>query len=184
MPIPPAFTEASDWSRLNTHIHAFGDAVIPSEDDLLAALRAAESWPQRFADRFTVEAQGEQISWFRFECLIWDLGESFRRIMLNARPLRERERIFAAVRGLCLNQRYGKGRQSFVMLLGQYGGAAQIPTLVRLLDDAETCGHAVYALRLLGASEVADKVRPFLSSRKGWVRKEALRYFQRIEAVV
>jgi hypothetical protein len=116
--------------------------------------------------------------------LIWALGESFRRIMLRARPLRRRERVFEGVRGICLDRELGKGRESFTMLLGHYGGAAQIPTLVQLLDDPEVSGHAVYALRLLSASAAADKVRPFLDSPKAWVRKEARKYFQKIESAV
>jgi hypothetical protein len=183
MPIPSTFTEATDWSPLQSDVHTFGDAVGVSEDDLLAALTTVELWRQRFTDRFTVEYRGEPITWFRYESLIWALGESFRRIMLNFQPLRNRECVFEAVRGLCLDRRFGKGRESFIMLLGHYGGAAQIPTLVQLLDDPEVCGHAVYALRLLGASEASERIRPFLGSGKTWVREEALKYFQKIESV-
>jgi hypothetical protein len=183
MPLPSAFTEATDWSPLHNDIQAFGDAVAVSEDDLLAALGAAEFWHQRFTDPFTFEYRGEQITWFRYESLIWALGESFRRILLRSRPLRRRERVFQAVRGICLDRRFGKGRESFTMLLGHYGGAAQIPSLVQLLDDPEVSGHAVYALRLLGASEAAERVRPFLDSPKSWVRKEARKYFQKIVPV-
>jgi hypothetical protein len=184
MPIPSTFTDATDWSPLHSDIQAFGEAVGVSEDDLLAALGAVEFWRQRFTDPFSLEYRGEQITWFRYESLIWALGESFRRIMLRARPLRRRARVFGGVRGICLDRRLGKGRESFIMLLGHYGGAAQIPTLVQLLDDPEVSGHAVYALRLLSASEAAGKGRPFLNSPKAWVRKEARKYFQKIESAV
>jgi hypothetical protein len=183
MPIPSTFTEATDWSLLKSDVLMFGDAVDVSEGDLLAAVAAVELWRERFTDCFTLDYRGERITWFRYESLIWDLGESFRRIMLGVRSLRKRERVLQAVRKLCLNRQFGKGRESFIMLLGQYGGASQIPTLVRLLDDPEICGHSVYALRLLGAVEVAERIRPFLGSRKSWVREEALKYFQKIESV-
>jgi HEAT repeat protein len=114
---------------------------------------------------------------------VWARGEAFRRVMLRFRPYRRCERIFAPVRSLCFDKRFGKGRESFTMLLGQYGGTAQISTLIRLLEDPEISGHAVHALRLLGASEAADSVRPFLESPKSWVKKEALKFFQKIEAV-
>jgi HEAT repeat protein len=146
-------------------------------------LGVIESWHQRFTVPHTFEYRGEQITWLRYESLIWTLGESFRRIMLRDRPLRKRERIFEAVRGVCVDRRFGKGRESFTMLLGHYGGPAQIPTLIGLLDDPQICGHAVYALRLLGASEAADRVRPFLDSTKTWVRQEARKYFRKIESV-
>ncbi len=183
MPIPPTFLNTPDWSPLDSDIHAFGDAVGVSEDDLLAALGAAKLWRQRFTEPFTFEYRGEQITWFRYESLIWALGESFRQIMLRARLLRKRERIFANVREMCLDRGFGKGRESFTVLLGQYGGKEQVPTLVRLLDDPEVSGHAVHALRLLGASEPAERVRPLLNSPKAWVRKEARKYFQKIEPI-
>jgi hypothetical protein len=183
MPIPPAFVEATDWLLLKTAIHGFGDSDNVSEDDLLAALRVAEVWRERFTEPFTFEFRGEQITWFRYESLVWTLGESFRRLMLRGRRLRRCERVFEAVRSLCCDGRFGKGRESFIMLLGKYGGADQIPTLIDLLDDPQICGHAVYALRLLGASEAADKIRPFLGSSKTWMRQEARKYFQKIEPV-
>ena len=166
MPIPSAFTEATDWQSLDSGIRGFGDADSVIEDDLLAALRAVEVWRERFTEPFTFELRGEQITWRRFESLVWTLGESFRRVMLRIRRLRRCERVFEAVRFLCFDRRFGKGRESFTMLLGQYGGEAQIPALIKLLGDPEICGHAVYALRLLGASEAADSVRPFLDSPK------------------
>jgi hypothetical protein len=150
---------------------------------LLAALHSIEVWRERFTEPFTFEFRGEQITWLRYESLVWALGESFRRVMLHIRRLRRCERVFEPVRSLCLDPRFGKGRESFTMLLGQYGGEAQIPALIKLLADPEMCGHAVYALRLLGASEAADSVRPFLDSPKAWVRKEALKFFQKIEPV-
>jgi len=183
MPIPSTFIEAAEWRTLDTAIRTFGDTGGWTEDDLLAALHAAEAWPERFADPFTFEFRGEQITWYRYESLVWALGESFRRVMLRTRRLRHQERVFGAVRAACLNRRLGKGRESFTMLLGHYGGPAQIPTLIGLLDDKDVSGHAVYALRLLGASEAADRVRPFLDSPKTWVRQQARKYFQKIETV-
>jgi hypothetical protein len=45
-------------------------------------------------------------------------------------------------------------------------------------------GHAIYALQLLGAAEAADKVHPYLDSPKPWIRQEARKYFEKIEAEV
>jgi hypothetical protein len=183
MPIPSTFTEATEWKALDTVIRTFGDTGDWTEDDLLAALHATGIWLERFTEPSTLEYRGEQITWYRYESLVWALGESFRRVMLRIRRLRRQERVFGAVRAVCLDRRFGKGRESFTMLLGRYGGPVQIPTLIRLLDDAEISGHAVYALRLLGASEAADRVRPLLASPKAWVRQEARKYFQKIETV-
>jgi hypothetical protein len=183
MPIPSAFTEATDWQSLDSAIHGFGDADTVTEQDLLAALRSVEVWRERFTEPFTFEFRGEQITWRRYESLVWALGEAFRRVMLRIRQLRGGERVFDQVRSLCFDRRFGKGRESFTMLLGRYGGETQIPALIKLLADPEICGHAVYALRLLGATEAADSIRPFLDSPKTWVRKEAQKFLQRIKPV-
>ena len=182
MPIPPEFTEATDRKTLDIAIDQFGKAEVVTEDDLCAALRAVNHWRDCITHADDFDYKDKRITWYGYEWLIWHLGESFRQIMFRNKKLRRNERVFERVQALCLEPRFGKGRESFTMLLGRYGGASQIPVLVRLLGDPQVCGHAVYGLRLLGASEAADKVRPFLNSPKAWIRQEAGKYFEKIEA--
>lgn len=180
MAIPSIFFEADDWKPLNGAVQGFGEADDASEDDLMSALRAAQLWRSRFTDASTFNFHGELITWRRHEFLVWTLGESFRRIMIRTSRLQGCACVFDAVRSLCFDQQFGKGRQSFTMLLGQYGGPAQIPALIQLLDDPEICGQAIYSLRLLGASETADRIRPYLDSPKAWIRKAAVAFFQKL----
>jgi hypothetical protein len=181
MPIPPQFTNATESEALDAAIRTFGESVAATEDDFLAALKAIQRWPKRFTVPFSFEYRGIQITWYRYESLVWALGEQFRQALRRLKRLRRNERVFAAVRAVCLDRRFGKGRETFTMLLGHYGGPAQIPALIGLLKDPEVYGHALYALRLLGAAEAAAKVRPFLKSPKTWVRNEATKYFKKIE---
>ena len=181
MPIPQEFTQATDWKSLDIAVHSFGKSNSWTEDDLLMALNAIKSWRKRFADKFVFEFQGEQIFWGRYESLVWALGEQFHQVLSKNKPLRKSGRFFEAVQAICFEKKFGKGRESFTMLLGQYGGASQIPALIRLLDDPQVSGHAIYSLRLLGAAEAADKVRPFLDESKAWVKQEARKFFQKIE---
>ncbi len=113
MPIPSTFTEATDWQSLDRAIRDFRDADAVTEEDLLAALRSVEVWRDRFTEPFTFEFRGKQITWRRYESLVWALGESYHRIMQRIRRLRRCERIFEPVRTLCFNPRFGKGRESF-----------------------------------------------------------------------
>ena len=172
MPIPVAFSESTDWRGVNREVSIFGDTGGWTEEDLLAACHCTELWRTR---------AGKML--FDFQSVIWTLGESFRRILKRDKRLRRSDQFFQAVESICLDERFGKGRESFTMLLGQYGGVSRIPVLIRLLDDPDVAGHAVYSLRLLRAVEAAEKVRPFLESPKTWVRNEARKFFQKIEPV-
>ena len=182
MPIPIAFTEAADQKEIQHAAHTFGDSGAVSEDDLIEALEAMKSWPTRFVEPFTFTHRGAVFTSYQHESLTWALGEQFRQIMLRLKPLRRNEHVFRGVRAICRDRRFGKGRESFVMLLGHYGGPAQIPTLIELLDDPIVCGHALYSLRLLAAPQAATKARRLLKSEKTWVRNEARKYFDKIKS--
>ena len=101
MPIPPTFNQAIDWNSLHLAIQDFGDAITVSEEDPVGALRDIEAWRERFTDSFTVEYRGQNITWRRYENLVWTLGESFRRIMLHTKGLRKSERVFSSLREIC-----------------------------------------------------------------------------------
>jgi hypothetical protein len=182
MSIPLAFNDATNQTEIQDAVHTFGDTGDLTEDDLIEALEAMKSWPTRFVDSFSFTHRGTVFTSYQHESLTWALGEQFRQIMLRLKPLRRNEHVFRAVRAVCRDRRFGKGRESFVMLLGHYGGPAQIPTLVELLDDPVVCGHALYSLRLLAAPEAATKARRFLKSEKTWVRNEAHKYFEKIKS--
>ncbi len=91
--------------------------------------------------------------------MIWSIGEVLRNIIKRNKKFRRKQTIFERVEEIALNEKYGKGRESFVMLLGQYGGRGYIETLIRLIDDPVVCGHSIYALRLLKAIEAEEKNR-------------------------
>ncbi len=132
------------------------------------------------ADKFEISDRGRVIVWHGYEHLIWTLGESFRRVLKRERGLRGRDAVFEAIERVCLDRRFGKGRESFTMLLGQYGGPRRVPVLLRLLDDPEVCGHALYALRLLGKEGAEGRARALLNSPTAWIRREAKKYLEKV----
>src|SRR5262245_35665661 len=163
-------------------ISSLGDAADISEADLLAFLDQVPELVAQYPASYLVEYRGENSTWFNYESLIWTLGESCRRLLKGERKLRRSAAIWERVEALCLNRRYGKGRESFTMLLGQYGGLERVPVLLRLLDDPDVCGQALYALRLLGAPEAIEQARDLLHAPKGWIRQEAKKYLKKIGA--
>ncbi len=180
MSILSVIAENTGQQELPGAIAKLGDSENLSESDLLTLLKTAETWLDRFTTATTIEHRNELITWYRYESLTWALGEAFRQIMQRHRQFRRNETVFEAIRTVCLDRRFGKGRESFTMLLGRYGGRAQVPTLINLLEDPQVAGHAVYGLRLLAAPEAAERVRPFLDSQKTWIRQEARRYFEKV----
>jgi HEAT repeat protein len=173
--------ETKDWYSLQAATNKLADSPTISIDSLIEILKILPSIVIAFPDQFTVEHKGNQIIRHRYETLIWEIGEIFRQVLKKHKRLRQEPNLFSSLARVTLDTQFGKGRESFVMLLGQYGDQNMVGTLVQLLKDEEVQGHAVYALRLLGAPEVQDSVRPFLKSPKTWVRNEAKKYFQKFE---
>ena len=178
---PSEFGPSNDWHAIKVAIQIWAASPVATEQELVHALSFLPAWRTKFTDAFHLEHAGETITWFRYESLIWALGEAFRQILKAHKALRRRAMLFERVQAVCLNNDYGKGRESFTMLLGQYGGSATVPTLIALLRDAEVCGHAVYALRLLGACVAIEHVKPFLQHPKTWIRTEARKFFAKCE---
>ena len=172
--------ERWDFPEANRHFAAFGETPGISEGDLLEALQLAPALRSRFTGVSRLEHGGQTVSWAHYETLLWTLGESFRRQLKAHRSLRRRPSLFTPISALCLEPAYGKGRESFTMLLGQYGGSAVAPSLLRLLGDPEVHGQALYALRLLGDPRAVPQARSLLSSRRAWVRGEARKYLAKV----
>ncbi len=173
--------KAKDWHSLQEAVARLVDSPNLSVNALQGILETFPSIVAAFPDQSIVEHQDHNIVWHRYETLIWEIGETFRQIFKKHEQLRKEPNLLRELEQVALNTQFGKGRESFVMLLGRYGNQDVINTLKSLLEDREVQGHAIYALRLIGASEVQDDIRPFLQSSKTWVRNEAKKYFVKLE---
>jgi len=173
--------EAKNWHSLQVAISRLVNSSNLSVIVLQEILKTLPSIVDAFPDQSVVEHKGQKIIWHRYETLIWEIGEAFRQILKKHKELRKESNLFRDFEQVALDAQFGKGRESFVMLLGQYGDQNVIGSLKTLLEDREVQGHAVYALRFIGASEVQDDIRPFLQSSKTWVRNEAKKYFEKLE---
>lgn len=165
----------------NRTLETLGDSSEVGEADMLAVLDQAPDLLGRFTESSDVHVGHDVITWCNYENLLWTMGESFRRLLKRHRNLRRSAALWERIQLLCLNTRYGKGRESFTMLLGQYGGEARVPVLIELLDDPQVYGHALYAMRLLGDPRAVSAARRLLGSPKAWVRSEARKYLDKVE---
>jgi len=116
--------------------------------------------------------------WFRWEMDLWNLGEQIRQLLLlhsKALTIDQARDVL----NICLTRAAGKGRQSFVLLLGKTKYSPMAESLSSLLSDPDVCGQVINTLYKMKAPGYSDQIRPFLSHKQAWIRKEAQRYLQK-----
>lgn len=116
--------------------------------------------------------------WKGFELHIWNLGESLRLFLKRKRLWRGRGPLLDAVAKLVSDSRFGKGRQSFALLLGDFGKREYGDVLGRALGDKEVWGHAIKALTKAKIPGFAAEVAGVQAQEKGWIRSAARKYLQ------
>jgi hypothetical protein len=168
-----------EYAAARDRIESLG-GTIESVQQILSLLAELPSLRAKFSDEYVVLGPDGPITWVNHESLTWALGESIRQALRRRPKLRKDPPLWLAIEGIGTDQSVGKGREPFVMLLGQYGDLDRVPVLLQLLDDPEVAGHALYALRLPAAPGAEGKTRELAASRRTWIRNEAKKYLERI----
>lgn len=117
-------------------------------------------------------------AWYEDELAIWNQGEAIRQLVCTARKKLNNTQVMEIL-DICQNQNARRGRESFVMLLGQRAYAAYAPQIAALLGDRDVGGHCIYTLYKMGAAGYSAEIAPFLADERTWVRDYAKRYMQR-----
>ena len=90
--------------------------------------------------------------------------------------------VCADIIELARDVRHGKARQMIVLALGNMTDPRATEAAMRLLNDEVVAGHAIMALGALKAQCSKNSLKPFLSHRRAWIRREAQKAVQRIDA--
>ncbi len=114
--------------------------------------------------------------WCGFETRTWELGELLRGYLKLRRDLRGKGPVLDSVASLSGRRELGKGRQSLVLLLGDYGGSAYAETLGALLSDPAVRGHVLKALVKAKIPGYRGAVEEIERSEQGWIRQAARKY--------
>lgn len=114
--------------------------------------------------------------WLSFEMRIWELGESLRQPIKRRKKLLKNKNLLNVIMMICRNNKYGKGRQTFVMLLGEFSRGDASKLLGDLLDDPEVLGHSIKALTKLKDDGYVDKIGRIAEEETGWIRVAARNY--------
>ena len=116
--------------------------------------------------------------WYDFEHKLWEIGEEIRQFLSeNKNKLNEKqiERIVS----ICLDKKAKRGRQSFVMLLGKKVYSSYADKIVTVLNDDDIDGQVIDTLYKMGAKEYVERIEPFLTHNRTWIRNEAKRYVKK-----
>lgn len=168
-------------ARILAQVEAQDASLVDQANIAEAILTACEYWARTLTG---VGMRGEMGApdWKAYELKIWELGESLRQF-LKRKQWRGQGALLDAAARVTMSHEFGKGRQTFVLLLGDYGNQEYGPSLGALLDDREVYGHVVKALRAAKIRGYAAPVQQVLSREQGWIRRAAKRYLKDVEGL-
>lgn len=121
-----------------------GQADVPDHAALL--LRAAEEAKETLRGISMPGVAGAP-DWYGYETALWDVSEDLRAYLRSRRAIRGRHPLFDAVAKIVADASYGKGRENFVLVLGQYGGHHYADVIATGLGDPDVSAQALHALR-------------------------------------
>ncbi|MEC9850099.1 hypothetical protein RCT36_07580, partial [Escherichia marmotae] len=85
---------------------------------------------------------------------------------------------------LCLQKKYGKGRQSLVMLVGKYGAIDYASSLANLMDDSDVSIHVISALTQMKDLSQYEKLKKISEEKKATIeRNYARKYIKKLSAL-
>ena len=129
---------------------------------------------------FNLDDKGQLKS---FEREIWMIGseiiDNIKRKKIEKKNLTDT--LSEELLKIIVEDRFGRGRESFVMLLHYFKNNPNIETcLATLLDDEQLYAFAIDELTILKNFKYVDKVQKILSEEKvPWRRKVAKRYIKK-----
>ena len=140
-----------------------------------ALLVVAEKWRSTRTGLSMAGVDGAP-DWLGFETALWKLSERLRPVVSARKDWRSESEIMQAILRLCGNQSYAKGRQNFVLMLGDFGGKKEATALGDLLMDTDVQGHAIVALHKLRDGRFRGSVERLIPALQGWSKSAAKKY--------
>lgn len=136
----------------------------------------SERWSEELTGIYMRGVDGAP-DWKEFEHNIWQLGEAIRPV-IKRRKWRGRTVVLDEVARVLLDKKYGKGRQTFALILGDYGNDGYGAVLAVGLVDKDVCGHCIKALTKAKLYDYEDEVRSVFDDSSGWVKLAARKYLE------
>jgi hypothetical protein len=153
-----------------------------TDEDVVQALRVLPGHYFQTRGDVYMQAVRGAADWLGYESLLWELSELIRGWLKAKEIPAGRNVVLDAVAAIVLDRRLGKGRQNFVLILGERGGGDYGEVVGQVLDDADVSGHAVKALvrsRTPGYEAAVEKL--VSDAKAAWIRSAARKYLALME---
>jgi hypothetical protein len=152
----------------------------PEKERAIAlAEKALELAPPYFPPDLPLIPELGAPEWYGFEERSWELGELIRQYFVKTPKLKADRDVLAKVADVIDQTHLRRGRQSFVMLLGNVKAAYLAPRLSLQLPDDDVAGHVVSTLVKMRIAGYTQMVLPHVSSPHAWIRNAAKTYVER-----
>lgn len=125
------------------------------------------------------ESEFSFVSWYSFEYDIWRLGEDLRLLLKKKKSFKKSILIQNTIIDILKNDKYGKGRQTFALLIGELKCDLMKDDIKMLLNDKDVYGHLIISLRKLKIKGFEEKMKTIINSEKGWIKSEAKKYLDK-----
>lgn len=122
--------------------------------------------------------------WYGYERIIWESGFKYIEPILKNKKYRGKNVLLDGMLSLCLQKKYGKGRQSLVMLVGKYGAIDYASSLANLMDDSDVSIHVISALTQMKDLSQYEKLKKISEEKKAKIeRNYARKYIKKLSAL-
>jgi hypothetical protein len=120
--------------------------------------------------------------WLGFETALWEISEDLRAYLKAHKRIRGKHTLLDAVAAIVADASYRKGRENFVLVLGEYGGWAYADSIAQLLDDADVSAQVLAALRKLKDGRFLRQARELEAQPPTpATKREARKYLKALE---
>ena len=135
--------------------------------------------PKNYPEDQEVSKTSGQPEWYGFEHETWSAGEQIRALLKDTPKLKKDSGIQTGITEIMNFKNLRRGRQSFVMLLGNISCKKHHQAIAGKLEDPDINGHILSTLYKMKVYDYQKEALKLTNSKFPWVRKLAKKYIEK-----
>lgn len=153
-------------------------ALIFNEDEFCSSIHDLCDYFWKNGQDVSVRVSADNI-WYVFERNIWEFGERLRIYLKENKKIAKNQKIHDCIIDVAKNKKYGKGRQTFILLIGVLKIQEGKEILIDSLDDNKIKIQAIDSIIKLRIKGLNEKIEDIYTNSKSGLKKEAKKYLDR-----